>query len=190
MFCSHCGKEIKEGMKFCPGCGAPLNTLKQNTPETPVKITPARQKENEKQTYRVTKSKKESPLKGKLLWILGGIEIWLGFSLLVAAQITIYDNPHYTWRRPYTSFESETILLKWIGIALLIFGIIDIALKIVQTRYKNNHIQEMSDSGGHAYSKVCPGCGLSVSSDLTKCPRCGTVLDSVNNYRRQNENNY
>lgn len=25
MFCSHCGQELKEGGKFCPRCGAPVD---------------------------------------------------------------------------------------------------------------------------------------------------------------------
>jgi uncharacterized membrane protein (UPF0136 family) len=32
MFCSKCGSQIKDGYKFCPKCGNPLNSLKKQIP--------------------------------------------------------------------------------------------------------------------------------------------------------------
>mgnify|MGYP000700690873 CR=1 FL=1 len=29
MFCSHCGQELKEGGKFCPRCGAPVDPQRE-----------------------------------------------------------------------------------------------------------------------------------------------------------------
>lgn len=31
MFCEKCGKELREGVKFCPGCGAALENADENT---------------------------------------------------------------------------------------------------------------------------------------------------------------
>ena len=31
MFCSHCGKEIQPGTKFCPACGADVSAQTQVT---------------------------------------------------------------------------------------------------------------------------------------------------------------
>ena len=40
MFCSKCGKEIEDGAKFCPGCGAAIKDTvgnKKNSEETVIK---------------------------------------------------------------------------------------------------------------------------------------------------------
>ena len=34
MFCKNCGKQLEDGVKFCPGCGAPVDTVGQGTYQT------------------------------------------------------------------------------------------------------------------------------------------------------------
>ena len=41
MFCTKCGKQIAEGAKFCPGCGAPTGRVQQGRQESGER--PARQ---------------------------------------------------------------------------------------------------------------------------------------------------
>lgn len=44
MFCTKCGKEIKEGQKFCTGCGAPVQAVKPpQAPTAPALEQPAQQ---------------------------------------------------------------------------------------------------------------------------------------------------
>lgn len=31
MICTHCGKEIQNGITFCPYCGSAVNNAKENT---------------------------------------------------------------------------------------------------------------------------------------------------------------
>lgn len=38
MFCSNCGKEVTESMKFCANCGAPIICLTQAPPPAPTQI--------------------------------------------------------------------------------------------------------------------------------------------------------
>ncbi len=38
MFCSKCGAQLKEGMKFCGSCGNPIETVSDNTASTPVQV--------------------------------------------------------------------------------------------------------------------------------------------------------
>ena len=33
MYCEKCGKELREGARFCPGCGAALKTVKHDKKE-------------------------------------------------------------------------------------------------------------------------------------------------------------
>lgn len=114
-------------------------------------------------------------MKGKFVWILGTIETIIGFALFWSAQMEISSNARYTWRRPYTSYEAQVIMIKWIGIILLASGIIWLCLKMFQLKYTNTHTQEITpviEKGGII---TCPNCGLTLSADVENCPRCGST---------------
>ena len=34
-FCGNCGTKVEDGVKFCPGCGAAINTQPQQAQEAP-----------------------------------------------------------------------------------------------------------------------------------------------------------
>ena len=36
MFCNNCGKELRDGAKFCPACGIPVQTESAPAEETPL----------------------------------------------------------------------------------------------------------------------------------------------------------
>ena len=42
-FCEKCGAQLKEGAKFCAGCGAPVETYSQQPDPHPVSTTRAAQ---------------------------------------------------------------------------------------------------------------------------------------------------
>ena len=63
-------------------------------------------------------------MKEKIGWIVGLIEVFAGFAFFLVAQTEISSNSRYTWRRPYTDYEQQVIMTKWIGLILLIVGII------------------------------------------------------------------
>lgn len=126
-------------------------------------------------------------MKGKILWILGVAETCIGFVLFVVAQMEISSNSRYTWRKPYTSYEAQVVMTKWIGIILLISGIVWLLLKIYQLRYTNTHTQEITPLSENGGSVKCPNCGLSLSADVKTCPRCGAVTtDEAQSYTQQN----
>jgi len=114
-------------------------------------------------------------VKGKFRLIVGVIESVVGFVMWIAAQMTIAANSSYTWRKPYTDFETQTILIRTIGIVLLIWGLIDLALLFYRTRYLNKHVKpadKLTDKGGVV---KCAACGLTLAANVTACPRCGAV---------------
>lgn len=106
-------------------------------------------------------------------WILGSVELVVGFILFVFAQIEIYGNSRYTWERPYTEYEAQVIITRWIGIVLLIWGIATIILKLIQTVYVNNHTQDINPLTQNGGAIRCANCGLSLAANVKICPRCG-----------------
>ena len=121
----------------------------------------------------------------KLYGIIGTICSIIGLILTLAAQTVIWSNTRYTWSRPYTQFEAETLSVKWIGIVLLISGIIDILLIVISKIYadkniKDATIQEFADI-------ICPNCGLRVSKTTNVCPKCkNNVKEEIKNGTNNN----
>lgn len=112
-------------------------------------------------------------MKGKLLWFIGILQVSIGSMLSISAQAEILTNSRYTWTRPYTSYETKIITSRWVGILLIISGIIWIGLKLFQIRYANKHIQEVSQSTKSGNIIKCPNCELTLSAGTANCPRCG-----------------
>ena len=120
-------------------------------------------------------------MKGKFGWIVGTIETIVGFTCFMVAQMEISSNSRYTWSRPYTSYEAQVLMTKWVGIALLISGIVWLGLKVYQTRYINSHVQEMDQVVRKGGTIRCSNCGINLTADIERCPRCRTAVKEVPN---------
>lgn len=121
-------------------------------------------------------------LKGKVGWIIGIIETIIGFTCFLGAQIEILCNSRYTWRKPYTSYEIQVLMIKWTGIIFLISGIAWFCLKVYQVRYTDKHTQDVNSVVKKGGIIKCLNCGLSLTEDAERCPRCGkSVKGMLNN---------
>ena len=106
----------------------------------------------------------------KFYAIIGTISGIVGFIMTLSAQIAIWSNTRYTWTRPYTSFEVQTLLVKWIGLMLLISGIVDITLIVVSKIYTAKNVQDVNVQ--EYATIVCKHCGLRVNKETSVCPKC------------------
>lgn len=87
MFCGKCGKELKDGVKFCGGCGTPVSSVEES-----VSVATATVPEpQEELVVRDVKKKKKLPMGIKVLIavlialvVLGGVfaGLWFGTDLL------------------------------------------------------------------------------------------------------------
>lgn len=106
----------------------------------------------------------------KFYGIMGAVCSIIGFVMTISAQMIISTNTYYTWSRPYTQFELETLSVKWIGVLLLISGIIDIAMIVISKIYTDKNVQDSTTQ--EFTTAVCPNCGLRVSKTTEVCPKC------------------
>lgn len=74
MFCSHCGRENKQGNKFCAGCGAPLVVENTNVVESNVVNT----QESKPDEMNSTLLKVV-----KIMFIIGGGIAIIGFGIAI-----------------------------------------------------------------------------------------------------------
>lgn len=104
------------------------------------------------------------------------ISLIIGFAFYMAAKVTISTNSRYTFTKPYTKFEIETLTYKWIGIFLLVFGIIDIVLLVIAKR-REATFEDPNNLGKRPTNTVkCPNCGLTISATTRVCPKCNKIL--------------
>ena len=118
-------------------------------------------------------------MKGKIGWIIGAIEVIIGFAFFLVAQMEISSDSRYTWTKPYTSYEAQVLMIKWIGIVFLIGGICWLALKVYQARYTDKHTQEMNPVVKKGGTTKCLNCGLTLIANAVSCPRCGKTVKKI-----------
>lgn len=110
----------------------------------------------------------------KFKLILGGISTFIGFVMFLYGQTTIATNSRYTWTKPFTEFEAQTLIVKNIGICLLVCGILDLLLVAFSAYYTSKTTKDSNDIG--VIAKKCPSCGLSVHHLTKICPKCKTEI--------------
>lgn len=111
----------------------------------------------------------------KFKLIIGSIFSFLGFVFIVAAQSVISSSYRYTWRPPYSQFEAQTLILKWIGIFFLICGLLDLALVLFSKIYTQKTVQDPTSN--QTTTVKCPSCGLIVRDTTKTCPKCGAAIN-------------
>jgi len=82
--CSHCGKEVSEGIKFCPECGERLK--KEFTPEEKEKYV------KELEASAREQKPAEKPKLTRKQWV-GGIVVLIAVVIIIAAAIAICTPP-------------------------------------------------------------------------------------------------
>ena len=112
-------------------------------------------------------------MKGKFGWIIGTIETIIGFIFFIISQVEVSSNSGYTWSKPYSTYEAQVIMLKWIGIILFISGIFWFILNLCQSSYTNKHTQEVNKITKKGGVLKCSNCGLTFTASTKQCPRCG-----------------
>lgn len=95
--CRECGKQISDTADICPHCGAKVNQI----------------------TVKSSASSKHLIIYATLI-ILGAFVFFVGLGIFFDDINTYY--PHYNYRSPLTSHESQVISTIVVGFALCMLG--------------------------------------------------------------------
>ena len=113
MFCSHCGKEVTVGAKFCPNCGAAIENQPVPTEGQPKAPTVERAESSIKSGTRPGKGKKRVPK--PLVIVVAALALFIGFGAvlnLLGDDNKPDSNPGegLTENVPYREFNAEEFL--------------------------------------------------------------------------------
>lgn len=111
----------------------------------------------------------------KILFFISLVMLIAGFIMWVTAQMEISSNARYTWQKPYSTYEAQIILIKWIGILFFICGLLDVGAALFKIIYTNKHTHEVSGIDRQGGVTQCLKCGLAITGNVRRCPRCGTI---------------
>lgn len=109
-----------------------------------------------------------------------------GFIMWIIATMEMEANTRYTWTKPYTSYEAQVIMVKWVGILFLVYGLLDIGLSLFKIAYTNRHSQESSALTARGGATKCLQCGLAITGNVRRCPRCGNSTSNADLYSTGN----
>lgn len=110
-------------------------------------------------------------------YIIGALLAFIGFISIIIANTQISLSSGYTFRPPYTEYEAGILTTKYIGIGMLIIGIIILLLMIVSKIYYSKNVQDISDVGNGKVNYIsCPVCNCKTTSDSKYCPKCNHKL--------------
>lgn len=87
-------------------------------------------------------------MKNKVITIWSFIEIVAGFIMYLYSKMIIDTNDRYTWTQPFTYYEERIMMIKYVGIVLIVFGIIMIGyvfMNNMQNLKKNEKDDEIEE---------------------------------------------
>ncbi len=100
MYCKNCGTELKEGQKFCPKCGTPVEssqtsrTTGAGQQQTYQQTQTSQQQNYQQQTYQQTYQQQDTPGKSDaigsmVLGIIAIVFLFFGWSSVISVIMSI-----------------------------------------------------------------------------------------------------
>lgn len=77
-----------------------------------------------------------------------------GPLMWMTAQIEIQNNTAYLWEKPYGDFETLVVSMKWLGLAMLFYGLLGVGLALVQALYRKERVQQKSSASAEQNAAV------------------------------------
>ena len=105
MFCTKCGREIKDGVRFCPGCGAPTKAASSVTEAPPLRHS---MREQSAPNSRRPQGGSESGAPKALWYALGGVG---AAAVVIAAAVFGYRAFHKDAGSTEAASENEDSLI-------------------------------------------------------------------------------
>ena len=115
--------------------------------------------------------------RGTIGWIFTILETMIGLVLFLSARLEIASASWYSWTPPYTEYEAKILTINWIGLILLISGLLSVCVRIFKIAYTKKHVQDINSITQKNGTLTCAHCGLNVTADVQTCPRCGKPIE-------------
>lgn len=65
-----------------------------------------------------------------------------GPLMWLTAWSEMHNNSAYMWEKPYGSFEALVMNMKWLGLALIFYGLLGVGLASIRDFYKKKQVQQ------------------------------------------------
>lgn len=130
MVCKNCGKEVKEGTKFCTDCGAPVQPEPQATYSRPNYQQPPQQQYQQQyaqpyqqynQPYQVNNSAPVTSVGKYILWLILSTIPTAGFIIMIVFALDKTDKNR-------ANFGKAMLITQICGIAVGIITLIVLAI--------------------------------------------------------------
>ncbi len=152
--CRECGKQISDTADICPHCGAKVNQI----------------------TVKSSASSKHLIIYATLI-ILGAFVFFVGLGIFFDDINTYY--PHYNYRSPLTSHESQVISTIVVGFALCMLGTYKTFKSMSFPKIGNgSHLSTSTVIPMNHDNPCCPSCGARNNLGSKFCSKCGAPMQN------------
>ena len=185
--CPRCKKWVSSEKDFCETCGTKLIA----TSYTEDHFSSLNVEEQNASIDKIIQESKkvmepETPLevmcdelkKNRMLWEV--LEFAAGAIMYIWAKWKIETDVYYTWTQPLSSYETRVLCFKYIGIILVVFGIVSIVYKLFcGSNKKSNDFTTEEVLKGSEKKKMhfCTNCGAKLKEEDKFCPACGKKIN-------------
>lgn len=168
MYCKNCGKDIGNA-NFCEQCGTKAGQNQGGV-----------QSNNDISGFRVygsaTPVQAEKAATGMVTGIIAGIVFGvLGYLFFYIADEIEAGLPWSSWDQDNFIYGLLPLLVWVIGVVLIIYGVITVALSVISAIYTMCNVQTIQNN--QIQSMPCPMCGLQLVRGTRVCPNCKTQLN-------------
>ncbi|MGN0459484.1 MAG: hypothetical protein ACI4HL_01075 [Ruminococcus sp.] len=108
--------------------------------------------------------------------IVGYLMTAFGAGGTFGSIVYIMNDRHYSYTSPFTSHEKSVMTILIISVILLVAGIMTIIFAVIKNKNEGKLKEITGNNNGEKSGDVCSNCGINISANCTKCPRCGCEL--------------
>ena len=108
--------------------------------------------------------------------IVGYLMTAFGAGGTFGSIIYMMNARHYSYTSPCTCHEKSVMPILIFSVILLVAGIMTIIFAVIKNKNDGKLNEITGNHNGVKSGNVCPNCGINISANCTKCPRCGCEL--------------
>ncbi|MGN1132687.1 MAG: hypothetical protein ACI4RL_07235 [Ruminococcus sp.] len=108
--------------------------------------------------------------------VIGYLMTAFGTAGTFGSIIYIMNDRRYSYTSPFSSHEKTLMAICIISFILLVAGIMTIIFSVIKNKNDGKLNEITGKHNGVKSGNVCTNCGINISANCAKCPRCGCEL--------------